>query len=252
MKVSMVITTYERDLLLRQSLARLLQLTLPDELIVVDDGGDDETKVVCDGFRAASGIPVTYLYNDNPGHSLCSLARNIGARHAAHEWVITSEPELVFVTDVVRQFKDLSAENPNDVISTGLVFFQPEGLRGHQWNPDDPSYLRWQRADGWVAPHAALWGRNWLYAVGGWDEQFPGSWGWDDTDILTRLRLAGHGQCIGTNVTGVHLFHGLGGDVDGANENYFRAKSFMRDEADLTDLIANRGIEWGALRTTSN
>jgi len=251
MKVSMVITTYNRAALLEQSLARLLNLTLPDELLVIDDGGSDNTAEIVQEFEQwVPGLPVTYLYNDNPGQSLCSAARNIGARHAQHEWIITTEPELVFVTDVVKQFKELHPLHPTQVISTGHIFFQPEALAGE--GIDDRSFESWQQAEGWVAPHAALWGRNWLYAVGGWDEEFPGPWGWDDTDLLTRLRLTGRGQYIARDVKAVHLFHGLSGDHNGANEDYFRAKSFMHDEADLTDLIANRGTEWGTLRTRTS
>lgn len=246
----MIITTFNRAPLLRQSLARLLQLTLPDELIVVDDGGEDDTAEVVREFaaRAAAECSTTYFYNDNPGQTLCSQARNIGARYAKHEWIITTEPELIFVSDVVAQFKELHPQHPTQVISTGKVFFQPEALAGEP--AGDPA--GWQLAEGWVAPHAALWGRNWLYAVGGWDEEFPGPWGWDDTDLLTRLRITGRGQYIAPDVVAVHLYHGLSGDHNGANEEYFRAKSFMRDEADLTDLIANRGIEWGTLRTRTS
>jgi glycosyltransferase involved in cell wall biosynthesis len=246
----MVITTMDRAHLLALSLDHMAALTPPDELIIVDDGGSDNTREVVQEFADREVCVTRYLYNHNPGKSLCSLARNIGARYATHEWIITTEPELIFLTDLVRQFKELHEQHPTKVISTGKVYFQPEALAGQ--GIDEGSWASWQVADAWVAPHAALWGRNWLYAVGGWDEEFPGTWGWDDTDLLTRLRLAGYGQYIAREVEAVHLFHGLGSDPDSANERYFQAKSFMRDETDTTDLIANRGIEWGALRTTSS
>ena len=246
----MVITTMDRGHLLAHSLARLATLTPPNELIVIDDGGNDDTKRVVQEFADAEICITRYFYNHNPGPTICSLARNIGARYACNEWIITTEPELVFVTDLVQQFEDLHAAHPTQVISTGKVFFQPEGLAGQGIDSGDRN--TWQCADGWVAPHAALWGRNWRFAVGGWDEQFPGAWGWDDTDLLTRLRIAGYGQHIAREVEAVHLFHGLGADPSSVNERYFQGKSFMQDETDHTDLVANRGIEWGTLRTQSS
>lgn len=236
MNISLVITTYQREHLLAQSLDRLLNLTLPNELIVVDDGGEDGTPDVVADFGARAGIDVQYIYTHQPGPSLCSHARNVGIRRAQHEWIVTSEPELWFETDVLAQLVELHPRHPEDVISSGRIRFAPEGYR-----PDSgPPPRAWEEAVGWVAPFVALYKRNWLWAIGGWDESFPGPWGWDDTDLLTRLRLSGHGQTIATEITAVHLYHGLGKDSGGANEQHFLAKDF-----DAGDLIANRGIEWG-------
>lgn len=255
MKTTMIISTMNRAHLLDRSLRRLATLTPPDELIVIDDGGEDNTREVVQTFADFEVCATRYFYNQNPGPTLCSLARNIGLRFASNPWIITTEPELVFLTDLVRQFIALHETHPTQVISTGRVYFQPDGHNTEEINHDDNWAVRldgWQLAEGWVAPHAALWGRKWLVDIGGWDEQFPGSWGWDDTDLLTRLRVAGHGQYIAREVEALHLFHGLGADPGSANEHHFLAKSFMRDETDHTDLVANRGIKWGTLRTQTS
>lgn len=244
MKTTLLITTFNRAGLLVSSLDRLRKLSLPDEIIIVDDGSTDGTQRCVAAARSQFGLPIRYIYNHNPGPTICSLARNIGVKEASHDLIITSEPELRFLTDVVRQFKTLHEARPDEVISSGVVFFQPEG--GYV-----PTYERprgWQEARGWVAPHTALYSREWLYQIGGWDESFPGSWGWDDTDLLTRLRIAGHGQYIAPDVEAVHQWHPLGGDPGGQNEQHFLAKSFNRDEQDISDLVANQGREWGKVR----
>lgn len=236
--VTLLITTFQRAKQLRNSLERLCTLTLPDEIIVVDDGGTDETAQVCAEFTER--LPITYVYNNNPGTSICSLARNIGVKMAKGDLIVTSEPELIWETDVIAQFYARWKLQPNDVISAGhITMLGPEG--------ED-----YQEAIGWVAPHTAMYVKRWLIEVGGWDETFPGDWGWDDTDLLTRLRLNGHGQSIDTSIKATHQWHGLGGDPDNMNEQHFLSKSYHANhdtDPDLSDVVANQNHEWGVLRT---
>lgn len=242
--ISLVISTHQRADLLRQSLDRLLELTLPAELVVVNDGGDDHTPDVVSNFADRAQIPTTYIYTHNPGTQICSHARNVGVKNARHDWIVTSEPELCFRSDALAQFPQLEFLHPASVVSTGKVFFAPDGA-APIFDHDPPG---WQVADRWTAPHAALWNREWLLRVGGWDEEFPGPWGWDDTDLLTRLRLSGIGQHIAPEIEAVHLFHPLGGDTDFINDRYFQAKSFNVNPDDHSDVVANREREWGTIK----
>lgn len=250
MNVSLIISTFNRAHLLAPSLERIAALTRPDEIIVVDDGGDDDTSGVCDRAGSSYGLNIRYVYNDNPGVTICSLARNIGLRMAEHEYVMTSEPELVWVTDVVAQFRADNICYPGDVVSAGHIYFLPHGLVTDLGLIEEDPPPHTQEAIGWVAPHTALYRKDWLMEVGGWDEGFPGPWGWDDTDLLTRLRFNGHGQHIDRDVCAWHQHHGIGGDPGSVNENYWLAKSFH--QGDMTDVVANKEIEWGRLRTPNN
>lgn len=254
-KISMVIATYNRGHLLDQNFKRLCELTIPDEILVIDDGGTDETETVCRAY--SDRLPIRYIYNKNPQHTICSFARNIGIKESQYEWIVTIEPELVLISDAIKQFKDAHENYPNDIISSGKIWFCPEC-----WTPGDigeaeqfeeagdyqPAF-GFQTAIGWVAPYTALWKKEWLVKLGGWDEGFPGPWGWDDIDLLTRLRIDGHGQYINLNVMALHLFHGLGGDVGQINERYWQAKSFNNtNEQDLSDLVSNKGKQWGIIQ----
>lgn len=253
MNVTMVITTYDRGHLLRHNLRRLAELTIPEEILVIDDGGSDDTEQVC--AEAPACLPIRYIYNHNPGPSICSMARNIGVKQAAHDWIVTCEPELLYINDIIARFKELEFEHPKEVISAGRIYFGPPG-----WEGADARLDEWERAGdyvppsgsqeaiGWVAPYTALWNKAALIELGGWDEGFPGYWGWDDIDLLTRLRINGIGQYIDLESIAVHQFHGLGGDHNTVNEQYFRAKSFCHgDETKIEDLIANKGKAWGQI-----
>lgn len=255
MKTTLLITTYNRADLLDLSLNRLEQLTAPDEVLVVNDGGEEERtwEVV---QRHASDLPMTYTFNNNPGPTICSLARNVGIRVAQHEWIITSEPELLFLTDVVAQFKQISQQRPSDVISAGHVFFLPpgggleDGMRNVTRAGDTPPPEWGVGGDYWTAPFTAMFKKDWLVEVGGWDEAFPGPWGWDDVDLLARLRHNGHLYYNAAEVVALHQFHdwgegAAGSDAGKANKEYLEGKSYWTDRSDV---VANKD-GWGGLLT---
>lgn len=240
MKTTLLITTFNRGHLLWYSLERLEQSILPDEVLVIDDGGTDHTQAVCEEFNGRLPIPVRYVYNNNPGHTLCSKARNIGLKLASHDLIVTSEPEIMFESQVIEQLRQRHVEEPTKVISAGLVYAAREESQR------TPEGCEWR--EGWVAPYTALYHRDWLMEIGGWDEDMPGMWGWDDTDLLSRLRFAGHGQVIDKEIHVLHQWHPEPPDVDGGpNEAHFRAKSFHENPEDPSDLIANKGRPWGVL-----
>ncbi len=262
-KVSLLITTFNRAHLLQHNFERLSQLTKPDEIIVVDDGSKDNTREVCQKYEEIIDREIKYIYNNSPQSSICSQARNIGFKHASHDWIVTCEPELVYLTDAIKLMKEAHEDYPNDIISSGIVYFMPQGyvpgqdVTNYEKAGDYTPPIGTEEAIGWVAPYTALWNKEWVLELGGWDESFPGNWGWDDIDLLTRLRINGHGQYINLNIKAIHLFHGLGGDTNFQNEAHFRAKSFnntatgdetQMTEAELIDLVANRDREWGQIR----
>lgn len=236
-KTTLLITTYNRGDLLGRTLEKLSILTRPDEVLVIDDGGDDNTRDICQRAVGSYGLNLRYVYHNNPGRTLCAQARNVGLKLAENDWIITSEPELIFDSDVVPDLHAQRSTYPCDVISAGRIRFL------------DGQHKVEQVVEGWVAPFCALYHRDWLMDIGGWDESFPGPWGWDDTDLLTRLRITGIGQYIAKNVQCTHQWHPKGGDAGRQNERHFMAKSFHQDWDDPTDVIANRGREWGVLKT---
>jgi len=230
----LLITTFNRSALLRRSLERLQSRTLPDEILVIDDGGSDGCEQVCQSLQHL--LPVRYLYNHQPEDAQCSLARNIGIKNTTCDLIVTSEPELLWDTDVLAQMLKLHAERPTEVISAGTV---------HRLNEDG---TRGETTVGWVAPFTALYGRDWLHQVGGWDEgPWPDPWSFDDTDLLTRLRLSGHGQVIADEIHVTHQHHEPRWCRQDRNDEYFTQKGF--DSGKMDHVVANQDRAWGVIRT---
>jgi glycosyltransferase involved in cell wall biosynthesis len=222
-----------RGSLLRVSLDKLITgtFTLPDEILIIDDGGNDDTEQVC--ATAADFLPIRYVFHNNPGQTLCSQARNIGLKLTEAEQIITCEPECYFESDVVAQMLHAREKWPTSIINAGTV---------HKLNENGGRMT----LTGWTATHCAMYERQWLMAIGGWDESFPDPWGWDDTDLLTRLRLTGHGAENIADIAVVHQFHPSTVCNQDANSAHFFGK-----ELELSDkqIVANKGTEWGQLKS---
>lgn len=266
-KTCLLITTFNRGHLLKNSLERLTYVTLPTEVLVVDDGSSDNTEEICKSFE--NRLPIRYIYNHNPDWSICSMARNIGIKNTDCDIVITCEPEILFITDNVKEMLTLHYQNPNQVISVGTIYHQgKDGIihqdtidrgwldmnmindSGHNTNPtNSKGYAKIQN---WVAPFCALYRREWLMNINGWNEELQGAWGFDDTLLLTRLRIKGIGQYTVKELEAVHQWHEklpphIQWKSSVENENYMKSLGLDNENPNNPNLVANQNKEWGVI-----
>lgn len=272
-KVTLLITTFNRGHLLKNSLQRLTHLTIPDEILIIDDGSADDTETIVREFT--DKLPIRYIYNHNPAWSICSMARNIGVKNAIGDIIITSEPELLFVTDIVRQMLEERVKYPEQIISAGVIYHMQFNCVPHPLLVADTKAAlkdsiveeyeiqpRPYRQDGFVrtlnmqATFAALYEKKWIMELGGWDEAFPGAWGFDDIELCTRLRINGINQHICPEMEAVHQWHPhlplhIQGPASAANDNYFQSKRLDLLKKGDEGLVANKGKEWGIISPRS-
>lgn len=270
MKTTLLITTFNRGQLLHNSLERLTYLTIPDEVLVVDDGGKDNTRGVCESFQGK--LPIKYIYNNNPEWTICSMARNIGVKNCIGDIIITSEPELLFITDIVKQMVDDNIKYPDQVISAGVIYhaqgstqFNPglitdpvtalkdEIVEDYQTEPRSYHPSGYCKTKNMQATFTALYEKKWLMELGGWDEDFPGAWGFDDIELCTRLRINGINQHICPNMEALHQWHphlppNLMGEAMSKNEKHMIQKKLDLMKKGDIGLVANQEREWGVIK----
>ncbi len=231
MAVCLNIATYERTPLLRRSLQRLREKpTQPDEIVVVDDGGSDGCELIPGEFP---DLPIRYLYTHHPGQQCCSHAHNVGLVATEAEFVLCAEPEVMFETDVVGE------------LLAGHVAHGQMATAGT---------ARKVQADGTVKtvacgePYAALYRRDWLMEIGGWDEGFE-VWGWEDIDLFTRISIRfGVGQWRERQTIVTHQYHPQAEPAisHGPNHRRFMSKGFHpRRRPDDPDVVIPRGPDFG-------
>lgn len=267
MKTCVLITTFNRGSLLKNSLERMTYLTKPDEILIVDDGSTDNTEEVVNSFK--DKLPTRYIYNHNPEWSICSFARNIGVKNTDCDLIITTEPELLWVTDIVPIILEERKKYPKEIISASIIYHAQPSTNFNQGLITDPvSALKGEiveeyqteprsyhpqgycKTTNMQATFIGSYEKEWIMDVGGWDEGFPGCWGFDDIDLATRLRLNGINQHICKKLEALHQFHGHPpGDVWARdahlNDIYFKEKH-MQDK-NSPHLVANKGKKWGII-----
>jgi glycosyltransferase involved in cell wall biosynthesis len=108
--VSVIIPAYNRAEMLRRALASVFsqEPALPDEVIVVDDGSDDDTA----GVAAEMGARVVR----HPRNLGLSAARNSGLRVARHSWVALLDSDDEWLPDHLAELWKLRGEH---VLVTG-------------------------------------------------------------------------------------------------------------------------------------
>ena len=80
-RVSVVVTTYNRDDFLLEALSSLASQTTPlQEVVVVDDGGLGSARQIVEEF----GANFRYVWQSNAGQQ---CARNLGVRESTGEWI---------------------------------------------------------------------------------------------------------------------------------------------------------------------
>ncbi|MBR6021975.1 MAG: glycosyltransferase [Kiritimatiellae bacterium] len=219
MKIAVVTTTYNRPGHFRLFLEALAgQTRPPDEVLVSDDGSDEDAWDEMRAAADASGLPVKWARQSHEGYRLAA-ARNAAFRLCQSEYAVCADCDMALLPDALEIHERLAAR--------GCVVIANRALLDEDWAgrllgaaPPVPAAL-WE--DAWAAAdkaelldaerlyrkHAAL--RRWHLArphkpkvigchfgvwmddvrrVNGFDENFTG-WGYEDDDFGRRLYLAG-------------------------------------------------------------
>jgi GT2 family glycosyltransferase/SAM-dependent methyltransferase len=103
--VAVVIPTFNRARYLRDALSSVLAQTRPvEEIVVVDDGSDDDTVAVVGEFPQ-----VVFIRQDNSGPS---AARNAGIRAATSDYVLCLDSDDVLAPEGIANGLACLADNP--------------------------------------------------------------------------------------------------------------------------------------------
>ena len=125
MDVSVVIPTYDRPELLKQTVESVLRQTVaPREIIIVDNGTNDETKALVD---ANYGSSVVYLRE--PHHGV-QMARNAGIARARGSWIATVDDDDLRYPDFLEKLRPAVDDGrANLVYSDHRKFVEKGGTR---------------------------------------------------------------------------------------------------------------------------
>ena len=189
--VSVVIPCYRQSHFLPEALESVFAQTYPGvEVIVVNDGSDDDTEAVAKRY----GDRVRYLYQENGG---LSSARNAGIRVAAGEWIQLLDADDMLTPEKIALQVAAVADRPEvDIIYSGYWCFGPS-RPGRHWtystvefskNPFTAFVMDWERGLS-IPSHAFLIHKSCFERGGFFDTSLPNHKDWD-----RQIRFAAAGM----------------------------------------------------------
>ena len=103
MKISVIVSTYNRPDALKKVLDGLLcQTRLPDEIIIADDGSTDETRIMLQIYLKHSQISIKHVWQKDEGFRLAEI-RNKAILESGSEYLVFLDgdciPSKYFVED---------------------------------------------------------------------------------------------------------------------------------------------------------
>ncbi len=227
MRLSLIISTYNRPDALRAVLASVAgQNVRPHEVIVADDGSGPDSKAVVDQ-AAAAGLPIRHVWHRHDGFRLAAI-RNRAFAAATGDYLVMIDGDILlhpdFVGDhaaaarpgfFVQGSRVILRENLTQRLldSGGTVWpsFFTAGIGNRKNLLRSPFLSRLfsgvgEGGKGIRTCNFALW-RSDLIRVNGFNEDFVG-WGREDTELVARLFNAGIKRWnLRFAALGCHLYH---------------------------------------------
>lgn len=126
MRFSIIVPVYNAEKYIEQSIQSVLSQTNQDyEIVLVNDGSTDRSKIICDEFVQKYPEKIRVLHQENQGQL---LTRNNGIQFAKGEYCIFLDADDLLVLDALEQLEDtvVRYDNPDMVIYS----FYYDGLTG--------------------------------------------------------------------------------------------------------------------------
>ncbi len=212
MRLTLVVTTYERpDALAAVLASALAQRDPPDELLVADDGSGPATRAVIDRAAAAAPFALRHVRQPHEGFRLTRL-RNVATATATGDYLVFVDGDMLLHPAFLADHRRIARPGRYtqgvrlmlDERRTRQLVGEPGRLPG----PLSAGLGGLRRIYGWHAPvlqpalagiantfialkgcNQGFWRRD-LVAANGFDEDIVG-WGPEDKELCARLEHAG-------------------------------------------------------------
>jgi glycosyltransferase involved in cell wall biosynthesis len=121
-RISIIIPAFNRRHLIADALLSIRQQTLkPHEVIVVDDGSEDDLQ----SYLMQCFPEVNYIWQENAGPS---SARNNGVSHATGDWVYFLDSDDMLSPNALELFSAQASGLPDQVV----IFARAENVKGSE------------------------------------------------------------------------------------------------------------------------
>ena len=249
MKSTVLITTYRRAHLLKWGLTSLANKPVPPqtEFVVLNDGVEDKTEEICNSFKGR--LDIRYIFTGkNKQHEwrVPGFAINYGVKQTDSDLLFIACAEMYHIGNTLEQMVAALQEKPqrltiphgwddNGKVLKALEAGEPVTRQMYTsliplHNVHLPFFMGMNRKD--------------FEEIGGYDEDFLGC-GWDDNDIVERMKLVGNVHHKVSSVV-IHLWHRrLNFTAKGTQERFQQNQRLFNKRRSIPKRNTER--EWGKL-----
>ena len=210
MKISLIITTYNREDALNVVLKSVAKQTLlPDQVLIADDGSTEATTKVIQVHQQQFPIPIIHCHHPDLGFRVAHI-RNKAIRHASGDYIILTDGDMILHPDFVKDHAEsaktgffiqgsrvlLDESTTQEVIAKQRVHFNwlSKGITNRfnaMHNSALMNVLRIGKKDhhGIRSCNMSAWKKD-IIAINGFNEAFVG-WGREDSEFALRLLNSG-------------------------------------------------------------
>jgi len=212
MRLSLLITTYERP----DALARVLETVAwqtepPNEVLIADDGSGESTRLVVESFTRQASCPVIHSWQAHEAFRVCR-SRNLALARANGDYIVQVDGDMLLHPEFIADHR--RAARPRSFVQGTRILLDPAATRDALVNgprvlrPLDAgmpglrrlysvhsqrlSRLFAQAANTFIAVkgcNQGYWHAD-AFHVNGYDEAMTG-WGSEDKEFAARLEHAG-------------------------------------------------------------
>jgi glycosyltransferase involved in cell wall biosynthesis len=198
MRVSVVVPTFRRPDMLERCLNALLAQNFPPddyEVLIVDDAACDLTRQQVERFAAQwAGHTIRYIAVADSVHGPAA-ARNLGWRAASGTIIAFTDDDCIPDPDWLRAGVTAFSGSIAGVSGRIVVPLEPD--------PTDYEYNASHLAQSEFVTANCFYSRDFLSAVGGFDERFTAPWR-EDSDLFFTLIERGAGYAFEPDALVVH------------------------------------------------
>lgn len=142
--VSVIMPAYNAEKYISFSIESVISQTYPNiELLVIDDGSTDDTKLIAQTYVEKNKNRVTYIFQENAGPA---KARNNGIESAKGEWVSFLDSNDYWIKDHVQLMMDKALSDEEIDLVYGSKIWVDQN--GNDWPAElQPNY---DMPEGWI------------------------------------------------------------------------------------------------------
>lgn len=236
MKISVIVTVYNRFQYVENVLKCLLKQTItPYEVIFTDDGSKENLRDILDKYKSECNFKIKHIYQKDIGFRK-SKACNNAFIETSGDYIISLDQDAIFPNDLIEKFIKFSKEGYYSILR--VIWSTYEEMEKIQKMIDDnrnyEDYLeslnknQFKKLKKWLLKDrynnfryllkmrdrgAGLMGIGFgvfkedIIKINGYDEDFKG-WGGEDADLGFRLYYLGlKSKTFSTRLPSIHMCH---------------------------------------------